>query len=175
MAKREFSRFSIDLALPLVDVDAERVDASPALTGVAQVDELPPLWALSFVAQIADKICAMFERHGEQATFSSRARDLADIAMIVAQVDLDGASLQQSLRAEEARRLEAGTLHERLPAGLRLPDDQRADWSMRWRQATRDAPVSFADALTAAATFLDPLLAGRASGLRWHAATQAWS
>ena len=169
------ARFSIDLALPLVDVDAERVDASPALTGVAQVDELPPLWALSFVAQIADKICAMFERHGEQATFSSRARDLADIAMIVAQVDLDGASLQQSLRAEEARRLEAGTLHERLPAGLRLPDDQRADWSMRWRQATRDAPVSFADALTAAATFLDPLLAGRASGLRWHAATQAWS
>jgi predicted nucleotidyltransferase component of viral defense system len=175
LGQREFSRFSIDLALPLVDVDAERVDASPALTGVTQVDELPPLWALSFVAQIADKICAMFERHGERATFSSRARDLADIAMIAAQVDLDGASLEQSLRAEEARRLEAGTLHEGLPAALTLPNDQRADWQARWRQATRDAPVTYADALTAAATFLDPLLAGRASGLQWRAAAQAWS
>ena len=175
LGAREFARFSVDLALPQADVEVERVDFSPALTGSAAVDELPPLHVLSFGAQIADKVCAMFERHGANSTYSSRARDLADIAMIAAQVDFDGTALQQRVRAEEARRIEAGTLVGALPSVLQLPDDQRRDWQTRWRQATRDAPIGFEEASEEASTFLDPVLSGRASGLRWRAESRTWS
>jgi predicted nucleotidyltransferase component of viral defense system len=175
LGAREFARFSVDLALPQIVVDVERVEASRALTGAAAVDELPPLQVLSFASQVADKVCAMFERHGANATFSSRARDLADIAMIAAQVDFDGARLEERLRAEETRRIEAGTLLAALPAVLVLPDDQARDWRARWRHATRNAPIEFAAALVAASAFLDPVLSGRVGGLRWRADTQSWS
>jgi hypothetical protein len=82
----EFTRFSIDLAIPRDDVDAEVVEAPPFLTGVVAADDLPPVFALAFPSQLAGKVCALYERHGADSAFSSRARDLADIAMIAAQV-----------------------------------------------------------------------------------------
>ena len=49
-----------------------------------------------------------------------------------------------------------------------------ADWSRRWVQATRGAPISFDEAQATAARFLDPLLDNSVAGRRWDASHQRW-
>ena len=171
-----FAEFSIDLGLPRDDpLDVEWVTPPTTLTGKADVDETPPVAVLALTAQVADKVCALYERHGETNQYSSRARDLADIAMIATQRDMDGEELTTHLRREEARRRQAGTLHEPLPPRLVLEEPQTRDWQSRWEKATRGAPIDFSEALATAARFADPLLANGALGRRWSAADQSWS
>ena len=170
-----FVEFSIDLAQPREEAVAiEWVTPELTLTGEAAVDETPPVALLALPAQIADKLCALYERHGLTQKFSSRARDLADLAMIAQQKDADAAELIEHVRREEKRRLEAGTLIEPLPAALRLGQEQIADWGLRWASATRRAPITFEEAQAVAATFLDPVLDGTADGKHWNPAAQAW-
>ena len=124
-----FADFSIDLALPrdgALSVDWIKPEAT--LTGEPAVDAIPRVAVLALGAQVADKVCALFERHGPGGHASSRARDLADIAMIATQEDIDGTELAAQLRREERRRLDAQTLVEALPSSLRLADEQIADW-----------------------------------------------
>lgn len=106
--------------------------------------------------------------------YSSRARDLADLAMIAQQKDSEGSRLIAHVRREEARRRKAGTLIEPMPTTLQLSEEQIADWRLRWTKATRDAPVTFEEARAIAAGFLNPVLDGTADGMRWNAATQTW-
>ncbi len=170
-----FADFGIDLGLPSDDVvDVEWVRPQATLTGEAAVDETPPVALLALTAQIADKVCAIFERHGPDGHVSSRARDLADVAMIAGQKDVDGTELASHLRREERRRLKAQTLVEQLPAALRLADGQIADWEDRWSKATRNAPIDFAQAQLVAARFIDPALQDAIAGKRWNAAEQQW-
>lgn len=170
-----FAHFSIDLALPRDDVlDVEWLTPEATLTGKADVDEIPPVALLSLPAQVADKACALFERHGARGEHSSRARDLADIAMIAQQREIDGSALTEHLRREEARRRKAGTLIEALPRDLRLAATQVRDWSGRWEKATRGAPIGFDEAQRVAAAFLDPVLRDGVRGLRWSPAAQRW-
>jgi hypothetical protein len=82
-----FAEFSIDLALPSEeDIEIEWVQPEATLTGQPEVDETEPVAVLALPAQIADKLCALHERHGDRH-YSSRARDLADLAMIAQQKD----------------------------------------------------------------------------------------
>jgi hypothetical protein len=129
---------------------------------------------LALPAQVADKVCALFERHGADRKPSSRARDLADVAMIALQKDVDGTVLGHHLKREEARRLQAGTLLEPLPRHLLLDAEQIADWGPRWRKATRGAPIEFVDAQKIAAGFIDPVLNGAADGKVWSSGDQDW-
>jgi hypothetical protein len=171
-----FADFSIDLALPRDDVHEVDWIAPPAtLTGDPVVDETAPVAVLPLPEQLADKTCAIFERHGSNGETSSRARDLADIAMIAAQKDVDGTRLTAQLRREERRRLEAGTLTEPLPGALRLAEEQIADWAPRWKKATRGAPITFDEAQTGAARFMDPVLGGSVGGRQWSPAAQKWA
>jgi hypothetical protein len=173
---RVFADFSVDLALPRDDdVAVEWVEPDTTLTGEPEVDAIPPVALLALPAQVADKVCALFERHGADEKPSSRARDLADIAMIATQKDIDGAALAHHLRREEARRLQAGTLLQPLPAQLRLDAEQIADWGPRWKKATRGAPIEFGDAQTIAAAFMDPVLSGAADPMVWSAGEQRWA
>jgi nucleotidyltransferase AbiEii toxin of type IV toxin-antitoxin system len=172
---RIFAEFAIDLVLPREDVlEVEWLEPEATLTGDPAVDVIPPVAALALPAQIADKVCALFERHGVGGQHSSRARDLADIAMIATQTEIDGSQLAAQLRREEQRRLQAGTLIEPLPRELRLVDQQLADWKARWTRATRGAPISFDEAREAASTFPDPVLRTAVEGNRWSASEQAW-
>jgi hypothetical protein len=164
IGEKEFARFSIDLALPRDDVEWEWIEARTAVTGQSVVDGIPRVATLTFAAQLADKVCALYERHGESREHSSRARDLADIAMIASQVDLDGDELETRVRAEQARRIEAGTLAGPLPDALTLPRGQREDWARRWKNATRSAAIVFEDALASASALMTPVLAGS----RWR-------
>jgi hypothetical protein len=170
-----FAEFSIDLGLPRDDVvDVDWVEPAATLTGEPAVDEIPPVALLALPAQVADKMCALFERHGSGGFRPSRARDLADIAMIAAQKDIDGTELAKDLRREEHRRLEARTLVEPLPGALRLADEQIADWGPRWFKATRGAPIDFDQAHVVAARFTDPALQRSVEGKRWSVAEQRW-
>jgi hypothetical protein len=175
IGEREFARFSVDLALPRDEVDAEFIVAETSVTGENAVDGIPRLATLTFAAQLADKTCALFEKHGDQRSHSSRARDLADIAMIASQVDLGGEAVLRRLRVEERRRIGAATLDGPLPQALDLPEAQVRDWASRWDKATRDAPIGFADALALASALLDPVLAGATDGAQWSAEQTAWS
>jgi len=170
-----FAEFSIDLALPRDDgdVEIEWVQPEATLTGDQEVDQTKPVALLALPAQIADKVCALYERHRD-GEYSSRARDLADLAMIAQQKDVEGDQLIAHVRREEARRREAGTLAEPLPKKLRLAEEQVVDWVGRWARATRDAPLSFDEAQAVATAFLSPVLAGDAEGMCWHFATQTW-
>lgn len=174
VGRTTFAEFSVDLGLPRADLDIEWVEPSPTLTAEVAVDVTPPVALLALPAQIADKACAIFERHGDDETPSSRARDLADIAMIATQKPIDGTSLVDHLRREEARRVDAGMLLGPLPDAFSLDPKQRTEWSTRWAKATRNAPITFEDAEQLAATFLDPILGGEATGLLWDPRTLGW-
>jgi hypothetical protein len=150
------------------------VEPPATLTGKAEVDEIPPVAVLSMAAQVADKVCALYERHGVDSHHSSRARDLADIAMIATQEDVRGDALEAHLRREEVRRRTAGTLSDPLPSQLKLAEAQIRDWRSRWEKATRGAPITFEDALVTAARFIDPVLQSTTSGRRWAWREQRW-
>jgi hypothetical protein len=174
VGEQEFARFSVDLALPREDLEVEWIEPETTVTGEPATDATPRLAVLAFPSQVADKVCAIYERYGEGQGHSSRARDLADVAMIAGQVDFAGSELTARLRAEEARRLHAGTLTEPLPRALILPRVQRDDWSRRWDRATRGAPLSFEEALEVAAQLVDPVLSGSVDDARWSSAGRAW-
>lgn len=67
VGETEFARFSIDLALPRDDIDVEWIEPQTLVTGEAAVDNIPRVATLTFPAQLADKVCALYERHGEGA------------------------------------------------------------------------------------------------------------
>lgn len=174
LGQREWASFAIDLDMRSGGSDAAWLTDQTRLTGRPEVDEVPGLRTLSVDAQLADKLCALFEVHGAEKRASSRARDLADIAMIASQEDVLADSLGAAIQREAEARLRAGSLIEPLPRSLILSSEQVDDWPSRWEKATRGAPVSFEDALTTAQGLLDPVMSGTVDGLRWEPVEQAW-
>ena len=171
LGAREFSRFRVDLDVPTAEIAAERIEAPP-LTCVEQIDEVPPVMTLAWPQQIADKICAIFESHGDR--FSSRVRDLADLALISHQVDgLSGDEMIAALRAEEERRRPRSLPHG-LPKEFALPAIQKREWSAGFERATRGARISFDDALAATTALAGPLLEGSAAGRIWNPTKQSY-
>lgn len=172
---REWARFSVDLAPPRVGISSEEMSEQTTLTGLRAVDHVPGLRALPIAHQVADKTCAIFERHGVDGRPSSRARDLADLAMIAGQVGgMRADDIIAALMGEEKRRLGTGSLVEPLPPSLDLSPEQAADWRSRWGNATRGCPLGFDDSLSLARSFLGPLLADQAGGLSWDRRKQRW-
>jgi nucleotidyltransferase AbiEii toxin of type IV toxin-antitoxin system len=67
---RVFAEFSIDLGLPRDDeLEIEWLEPEATLTGDAAVDMTPPIAALALPAQVADKVCALFEIHRRPPLF----------------------------------------------------------------------------------------------------------
>lgn len=175
IGQKEWATFHVDLLLPPAAVDAETLAAPTALVGDEAVDGIPGLAVLAIAPQLADKVCAMFERHGADRSTSSRPRDLADIAMIAQQVEgIAGDGLLAALHLEESRRLAAGSLDAPLPDELHLDPGQEQDWRQRWAKATRAAPITFDDALAVAGGLIGPALADAISGAHWSVAHQEW-
>jgi hypothetical protein len=172
LGAREFARFRVDLAVPAPDVPGERIEA-PALSGVHEIDSVPPLLVLAWPQQLAEKICAIFEAHGEG--FSSRARDLADLGMVARQInELDGTALIEAMRAEEERR-RARSLPDGLPPRFALQEEQQRSWTANFKKAARGAPIALEEALESAVRLVDPLLDGSARGKTWDVSTQRYA
>lgn len=84
------------------------------------------------VDHVADKVCAMYEKHGaDHATASTRYRDLVDLLLIAQSERLDGRQLHLALRTEVARRVACGTVLE-FPATFTIPGP---DWASGYRVA----------------------------------------
>ena len=174
LGAREYLRFGVDLARPAAVVPFETLHVFASVTGLETVDRMPPVQVLDLALQIAQKTCAMFERHGPQRRTSTRARDLVDLAMIATQVDgIVAADVRGHLSAEVTRRRRNGTLDGPLPDVLALDSAQEESWRQRWLKATRNAPLTFDGAYAVAAAFLGPVLSGERID-RWSAPTQRW-
>lgn len=166
----EYDRFSIDLATDLHFVAApERVRPTPVvdLPGLPA----PPAVVLYPLAdQIADKVCAMYERYGDTRATSTRFRDLADLVRIVGASEVDAARLLAALRSEETRR------GIQLPEAMIVPDPVWiAGYRGEARRARLDTEVHDLDvALGRVGVLLSPLLDGDCTDGRWIAG-QGWS
>ena len=172
LGAREWARFGVDIARPGTAGPSVPLDALPVLTGIAEIDAIPPgLRVLAWPQQIAEKLCGILERRSTGP--SGRVRDLIDLAMIAEQVSgLDADELHDAITREIASR---DLIPDGPPRSAALESDQRAAWRTASQRATRAAPISLADAERAVRRFLDPVLDGTASGARWNAATRTWT
>ncbi|OEJ36298.1 hypothetical protein BGK72_38720 [Streptomyces agglomeratus] len=136
----------------------------------------PPVRLYPVIDHIADKICAMYERHGENAQFgSNRYRDLADLLLITQQEVIEGPEVQEALHREAERRRAAGSVVE-LPKAFTAPGP---DWTANYpKHASAVLGLvgcrTFSDAAAAAGAFVNPLLVGLAEG-HWDPHTSVWT
>lgn len=121
---------------------------------------------------IADKVCALLERHPrpdggiEQST---RYRDLADLLTFAHNTSVAADELRRALRSEARRR------------GITLPDrlevPSSSGWVAGYARVARGAPGleerNLKSAVASARRFVDPPLAGTATG-SWDPAAMAW-
>ncbi len=167
-------------ASPWASFHVDLVGAELRMTG--QPDAVPPLarvvmpdveqhgyQAYPLVDHIADKVCAILERHGPMELPSTRYKDLVDVVAIVVSTPVEAQAQAAALRSEASRR------------GLRLPDrftvPDRTLWEPGYgAEAGRSLlPVArtLDGALALVQPFLDPLLDATACGawspleLRW--------
>lgn len=123
--------------------------------------------------QVADKLCAMYERHN--AIASSRLRDLNDLLLIQMHHRF---SLSEAARAALAQQVRRSM---RLPERLVAP---HTTWEAQWPKAVRRFPLgrdlwSLEATLSRAASCYEPVLAAVterniSSGLLWDPPTNAW-
>jgi Nucleotidyl transferase AbiEii toxin, Type IV TA system len=166
-----FEGFTIDLLCGRPWPAAiERTTPQPVLE-LDYLTMLPPFMLYPLAAQIADKICAIYERHGPAAVPSTRYRDLVDLVLIATSQRLDGDAVAAAL-ADERRRRRA----LQLPSSFEFPHPR---WRDGYRAAGHDARLAdgLADPDRAHAlmvAFLDPLL--RADPVTaWTPETHAWA
>ena len=167
-----------------VDVsgDLEVTGAVEALTVEAsyEVDtELLPasfrVYSYPVASQLADKVCAMYERHGTTppGRASTRYHDLYDIALIASELTVAAVNLRDALDTQ--CRVRSIILPKRL-----LPPDEKweAQYTTKAKTFTgaRDNLRNFGEALRIASLLLDPILGDDpdvALG-EWDPATLTW-
>lgn len=145
------------------------------LIELAWPDDWPEASIYPITHHLAEKICAMYERH--QKSPSSRYRDLADILLISQHETIDGRYAQLALRTEARRR----RLNNNAGVDLVLPPAFRSPgpaWPERYPAAARQVPglagcATWEQAAAAADAFLTPLLAPHPPG-HWSAVQAAW-
>lgn len=162
-------RFHVDVVADEVRMTGQP-DVVPPLTAV----QIPGLTRLGYraypvVDHIADKTCAMLERHGAARRPSTRFKDLVDLVRLTAYANV-AADAQRRALVSEANRRELT-----LPSRLDVPD--RALWKTGYAAEARRAITSIAanvdDALAEVRQYLDPVLADTASGV-WHPDSRTW-
>jgi hypothetical protein len=122
--------------------------------------------AYPLVDHIADKLAAMFERHGALRAPSTRYKDLVDLVAILTKISVQADAQQQALESEAERR---GLI---LPGQFDVPDHQM--WDTGYRAEVRRSLLTIARTLDEATgivrPFADPLLQRTAVG-HWEPAT----
>ena len=138
-----------------------------------QPDEVPPLVqgivpdlvqhgyrAYPIVDHVADKVAAMFERHGPNRLPSNRYRDLVDLVVFADGVTVEADAQRAALRSEFERRGLAW------PKCFGVPDETR--WKEGYEAEAKRSLMTTATTLEAALAvvgpFLDPLFNRGATG-----------
>ena len=121
------------------------------------------------VDHIADKVSAIVQRYGDQDRPSTRFKDLVDLVAIVNEVSVATDLQIAALRSEAERRGIA------LPATFDVPD--REIWDRGYAAEAGRSLLTIAgtvdEALRVIRPFVEPLLAGTASG-RWDPKRREW-
>jgi nucleotidyltransferase AbiEii toxin of type IV toxin-antitoxin system len=169
---QHFETFNIDLTTRRhADTPVDRVPLKPIIDHET-LQNLPSVPIIPIEPHLADKICALYERHGpagEKA--STRYRDLADLVRIVAAIPFDAARLTTILEREAGRR------RMKLPNVLQAPSE---DWVVDFPTIATtfaDYPRAFWD-LAAALEFcgncLDEVLNGERTSGTWAPDRHSW-
>ncbi|MFL6075531.1 MAG: nucleotidyl transferase AbiEii/AbiGii toxin family protein [Mycobacteriales bacterium] len=159
-----------------VDVVADGIhmtgtpDTVPPLTeleipGLVRVDYL----AYPIVDHIADKACAILERHGPDQRPSTRFKDLVDLPALTGYARVQAEDQRAAIFSEAEHR---GLT---LPTRFDVPDYDlwKPHYQAEARRAVVPVPPSLDEALLAVRPYLDPVLDGTAAGA-WHPREQAW-
>jgi hypothetical protein len=119
---------------------------------------------------IADKTCAILERHGPGLWPSSRFKDLIDLVSLTTHPLLTAEAQLCALTSEAQRR------RITLPRRFDVPDATL--WERGYAAEARRAIVPTArtlgEALARVGPYLDPLLDGTATGA-WHPGNRRWT
>jgi hypothetical protein len=127
--------------------------------------EPPEVVVYSLPDQVADKVCAMFERHGETDSPSSRFRDLLDLALIVSTSDLDGRLMSMALTSESRRR----TIELPTRIGSPGPNWPAGYAALANRSHLPERLHSMTAALKLVGACLNPILIGERTSGSWRA------
>jgi hypothetical protein len=166
LADRVFERFIVDVGFadsPSWTPDTIETSDLLSFAGIERI-RVPAL-PLSF--HLAEKVHAYTRRYGPAGHESTRPKDLVDILLIAESTTIDAASLRSALEVTFGQRDQ-----QPLPSALPPPPE-------RWREPFHrlasgvDVEPELDDAFASAATFLDPILAGRVTG-EWEPATRSW-
>ncbi|CAL9676383.1 nucleotidyl transferase AbiEii/AbiGii toxin family protein [Streptomyces sp. enrichment culture] len=180
--------FQVYLGTGLVDTIKVDLVVGRTLAGTPEIRTLqsavdiawpvdwPQVRLYPVIDHIADKICAMYERHGKDGEHgSNRYRDLADLLLISQQETVPGQAVCQALQREAARRRGLG-IRVVLPAAFEAPG---AHWHDGYPAQARivlglQGCSTLAEAATAAEAFITPMLSGAAHGT-WNPHQGTWS
>lgn len=168
-----FDTFTIDLTERRhLDVPVDQVRLR-AVIEHETLANLPSVPTTPLENHLADKVCAMYERHGRDGRSpSTRYRDLADIVRILDAGPIEAARLKEVLTRESGRR---GAI---LPSRMEAPSEE-------WRAVFPRQARTFAEypnrlyeldaSLDETRPCLDPVLSGaRTSGV-WDHEERSWS
>lgn len=119
------------------------------------------------VDQMADKVCATLSVYNGYP--STRVKDLVDLVLLTLTQTIDGGRIEVAITREAASR------------GLPLPETFTAppDWDASYRKLASPIPdckdyLTVALATSLVNALLEPVLAGKAKGLRWDPKIRAW-
>jgi hypothetical protein len=165
-----WATFHIDIVAETVRMTGTPDDVPPLIPDIIPGLDRPHYRAYPLVDHIADKIAAILERHGDQHRPSARFKDLVDLVTLVYHAQVSAAEQLRALHSELDRR------NLIPPARFVVPD--RVLWvpgyAAEARRAVIRQPLTLDEALTTVGPFVQPLLAGDATGV-WEPTKRSWS
>lgn len=165
---RKIDTIKIDLVTGALITGTPRPHARSSLS----IDGLDPVIVTLYpiVDHVADKVCAIAERHGARSRPSSRVRDLVDLVVIATTAAIDADGLWHAIELEWRHRA--------------LPDRPNfqppTEWRRNYPPLARTTPAcsrhaTFEEAVQLiGGDFLGPVLAGQGSGRSWDPSRLAW-
>ena len=173
---RQLSMVSVDVVVaesgPVGEVITQRLEAPFAV----ESDPWPDVRMWPLEDHVADKIAAMYERHGAGSHASTRFKDLVDLVLIALNSPVRGPVAHTALLSEVERRQAAGT-HLELPPSFTVPDPS---WTAGYRAEAakaRDLPAecrTLAGVTPLADSFVSPLLWPPGPAGTWDCEDRAW-
>ncbi|WP_186356131.1 nucleotidyl transferase AbiEii/AbiGii toxin family protein [Streptomonospora sp. PA3] len=166
----EWVRFHVDVVAEDIRMTGSPEDVPPLPAVAIPGLDRPGYRVYPLADHIADKTCAILERHGSEQRPSTRFKDLVDMLSVIGSQYVAADIQLDALRSEAQRR---GLT---LPPRFTVPDRQlwERGFAAEARRAVALLPTATLDgALAIAAPFLDPLLDGTAAGT-WNPRTALW-
>lgn len=161
--------FHVDLVGSDLRMIGQPEDVPPLARGIIPEVSQRGYKAYPLVDHVADKVAAMYERHGDSHVPSTRYRDLVDLVAIASGASVPAPLQRQALLSEFERR----GLAE--PERFDVPD--RALWERGYPAEARRSLFSIGqtldEALAVVRAFVDPLLANAAVGT-WDRQLHQW-